>query len=593
MISDARTDIRRGKRCSCIGKMSWIRRNRNALRLTSANVMNVRASVKNFAEASTRSWITVRRSSFRWSPRHPYGRGFGLVPTRYRHHWSGGYLIFPGFEKLHHAVLQLQRSGWIAGLISVLGFLLIWVLLIVHAPTVMARELLARAAISEQKARPQAGQWSSRRIEIRHGNRTFRREVLHGGAPHNNILSGPDPELAPLIRASPVDWADPLSSEKFSKWRASLPAAKDEVNDQRDFITVTTSVPLSLGLPIQLASIVLRKPDLHVVRERVEFQKGAPIEVFELAYEINTATPALASSPLKSILPASALPKVPMVITRPAYSDEQLETLEAEVRTTLHSLDVGLDGEEGEVVIHRNPIGILVETVAATEARGKVLRDALRKIPGVEARIRTNEIAGSRPIPKYGASTLPPSKPLLEETLNRHFGSEAIALDYAMRMRDAGSRIAVLSGRLLELAKRYPEDRLMALPKPARTMVDGIAFDLLRKLTSTLDTQASLLMPILRVEFPELGATESISVNSQGITTSWPQEIPTICTLSATIAHNSNHLFASVSPEAPEHATVRETLQSLLQSQNRLSAALHQLSVGMPQPAADRDVTTN
>jgi hypothetical protein len=474
------------------------------------------------------------------------------------------------------------RSPWTAAVASVSVIALVAALVLIQTPRLTAAEILSRAVDSERKTKPGNGEYTLRRIQMSCGNRVFQRVVVGGAASEKQETPSLDSNLTALLRSTPLDWDDPLSSNTFSVWRASQPSAEDEVTDEGDHFIVTTRLT---GLQdLKAASLVLRKMDWHPVREQLEFRDGLSVEIVELAYEVHTGARFAEvrrspNSPVPGTKPTEA------TVLHAAPTEEQLEIREAEVRTILHSMDVGLNGEEGNVRIERSPKGLVVEIGTATRARREVLERALHSIPGVQTRILSEEESQARAFDLgVPPSAVPATEthPLLQDVLDRYFGNHTAATDQAATMRAEAGRVAVLSGQLLELAKRYPVSRLDAMPQSAHIMVDAVAADLLRRIDSDIHAQRSQLEPILHSAFATLRASAASVADAPHTTTSWPEAAPDIFMLSGIISHDSNHLFANVSTDAQHPAGAEETLESLLGAQSRLLAVLKNVAVTCP-----------
>ena len=458
---------------------------------------------------------------------------------------------------------------------------LIWILLVERVPSVTAAELLARGIVSEEQAAPPIGKYTVRRLEIRSGQRVSRWQVVVGSKNAPAPVPSLDADLAALLRSAPLDWKNPLTSTEFSAWHAAQSPVKDEVYEGGDRFTIATTLPGER--PLRRALLVLRKSDWHAIRERLEFRNGVAVEVMELAYEVHSAPPQTSArltpaAPVLAVAPATP----PMLRARP---NGELEMLEAEVRTTLHSLEVGVNGEEGEAAIRRTPAGLRVEIITATRGRRDILRQALGRIPGVESQIRAAEDSPPSAVPASARqpAALPQTKPLLQNALYECFGNAAVATNEAADLQADGERLAVLAGQLLILANRYPASELESLPQDARVMIDAIAADLLHQMASVLDKQRSRFEPVLQGAFPGLRLRGELSNTPEVASASWSESAQQVFDLSTAIAHDSNHLFASVGTEDVGDR-LEPTLESFLNAQERLRSTLRRIEQILKRP---------
>jgi len=320
--------------------------------------------------------------------------------------------------------------------------------------SVEASEVLRQAAAHVQHSKASKRGSRGRTIEIRTGQKVFRRVLLDGAA-----ADSPEPHLAQALALARIDWQDPLNPNDFARWRDEQVNKTDSITRDRAWIRLTTTV-LGEG-PVRSATITISQPDWRPLARSVEFRDREPIEVQEVLVPETSPVQAQSSTPAGQSEPERTV--------REESGQDELE-LELRLWEAMRSVEADvLDG--GQV---RGSGSDLCYEVWPDSARKNLVTAALKSVPGARA-CRTSAIPAGRtrvlqPLGGQAASSAPFAKALVEQ-----FGDTESADRYLDRVLQQHVNLLARVSALERYLIRFPASRLDTMPAAMQQRVRTIA----------------------------------------------------------------------------------------------------------------------
>lgn len=394
----------------------------------------------------------------------------------------------PLFRMAHEASFRLLP---LTSLVLIAALLTTYVL---RPPSLTAAEFLRnvaqanRAALAPQKVKAQ-------RIEIRRGNHTLEREIIH----RTSGRTVPDTQWNTLLANLPVDTQDPLNPAAFERWHAQQTEPQDRIVESGGMVTLTTRAPA-----LQ-ASLIVRGADWHVVGERFELPGQPPVEIREITLEIRSEPPTVTTSAIPPAAPSKRLP-VPAKTIEPPPAD--LDLTELELREVLRAS--GADREEVLTINRRNG-RLYVEGQTAISERREQLLSALQDLPGLDLHIVDADtvIAGSSAKPPRIVPSAYPTTPPLARALWDYMGGMDPANSYLDSLRSAWVRAFSASNALHRLAQRYHTEDVDKLALAAQARLSHLVDEYNADVATNLTTYLQLLAEPLDAMMARAGVTDS------------------------------------------------------------------------------------
>jgi hypothetical protein len=255
---------------------------------------------------------------------------------------------------------------------------------------------------------------------------------------------------------------------------------------------------------VRSASLTVSPADWRPVEEDVEFREGPPLEIRELAYQIQElAAPVEASAdPPVWKAPAGEAAGEESRVERFVPMETELDETEVRLREAFHR--VGADVDEVpriEQVGHE----IRFHAVTQTAKRRAEILAAVRDIPHVAWDVSdaetgvpdtTSSSAGNEADAAAGRPVYL-SDPPLAKSLWEYFGGLDPANAYLARVRDSYFELLVDSSALKRLAERYRDEEWGRLSPESRARLDRIAADHLGRIRSNANYYLTLVSPLL------------------------------------------------------------------------------------------------
>jgi len=319
--------------------------------------------------------------------------------------------------------------------------------------SVEASEVLRQAAAHVQHFNASEGGSRRRTIEIRTGQKVFRR-VLYSGA----AADPPDPRLAEALALARIDWQDPLNPSDFARWRDEQVNKTDRITRDRGWVRLTTTV-LGEG-PVRSATITVSQPDWRPLARSVEFRDREPIEVHEVP--VPETSPAQA----QSAAPRQSEPK------EAVREESRLEELELELRLWEAMRSVEADVLDGGQV--RGSGANLCYEAWPDGARKDLVAAALSSVPGARRCAASAVPAGRTRVLEPLSGQASSSAPFAEALVAR-FGDTESADRYLDRVLQQHVNLLARVSALERYLIRFPASRLDAMPAAMQRRVRAIA----------------------------------------------------------------------------------------------------------------------
>jgi hypothetical protein len=366
-----------------------------------------------------------------------------------------------------------------------------------RAPDVRAAELLRKATVAET-----AAPLARLRIRIRSRARTIERTARLTAS--SSATETPDAAaLHAIFDAAHYNWDDPLSAAAFSRWRDTLPAKQDRVDQSAGVLLVRTTSPEGA---LSDAALTLRASDLHAVACTLRLRStGETIDMTELPPEA-----LLSPAPQRPQLPAPVAP------ARIAGVSDELHVIAA-----LH----GIGADLGEPIdVQRAGASVLVRISGLDENRRNQIRTALAGLAGAQLQFEDVRGPGSRtPSPAPGtAAPAGTANPLIAE-LRARLGNGVSTSDLTDELIDATDRASERAFALRALARRFPPESASQLAPADGKVLSGILRDHVNGLATAIQGIRRLVAPILPDSQPPAAALNGAAW--QALTESLPPAV--------------------------------------------------------------------
>jgi hypothetical protein len=261
----------------------------------------------------------------------------------------------------------------------------------------------------------------------------------------------------------------------------------------------------------------------------------------------------------------------------PAASDyvspESLELAELELREAFHSS--GADISAAPVIWSSNKT-VFFHTFTKNPEVAASIKETASGIPHVKE--DDKPIARPSDQPKlFDESVSDPSSPPVASELQAQFGNARAVSTFLTSLRAHSSHVIAEADALDQLGKRYPEEKIKALPPDLRTRVNRLATSMLSSLQQDAKEYVKSLSPTLDAmahtrNIPEPGDDDS---NLPGCLT-WQQNASLAAPSLRTLANDASSLFISRPEKTAESATTDSLVSDSLKMRSFLE--LHLMS---------------
>lgn len=304
--------------------------------------------------------------------------------------------LFQGARKLWSrwkpvAMLEMNpflASALLLGLASVICFLL-W---IQGGPRISAGALLLRAESWDNSVgKPGDSGVIYQKVRISTHEQAIERTIYRDPQGKRHLkqqpLDGKEELFKSKLASAGINWDEPLSAANYKDWHDHRDILRDSVDRTGRHLLTLTTRPADDALILQ-ESLTVRDNDFHPVKRTIELRDSGTIEIAELNYDIlpwgaaNDDWFEPLSGPSAIHLPqAHTSLRMPVPLT-----EMELDETELNVRLALNQL--GADTGE-RISFVRQPTGLLVKGIVATEERKQEIEIHLTSIPHVVPSIFT------------------------------------------------------------------------------------------------------------------------------------------------------------------------------------------------------------
>ena len=306
-------------------------------------------------------------------------------------------------------VRVVRRYAWraaamaAAAAVGVVGFLLFYPEQKLR--TVSARDVLERASAVRAGEKASASVPAVRqKLQIRIGTRVMTRTIYRDFRNRKQwdlwedarrpakTAPAPAEALRQRLADSPIDWDDPLSPERFTRWYVRY-ADKERDVVSGDGGVVSVQAAATSG-PVLQASLWLRAADYHPIGGSVLFDDRQSVEISELEYQVLPDQKELAAA----VAAPSSPPAAP-------FGKSDAGETEMQARSVLHELGADLGGE---IQVRQTEDGkVEVSGFAGTTRQKQEMEAALSRLPGIVTKLETIDDlqAQGRASPKAGTSS--------------------------------------------------------------------------------------------------------------------------------------------------------------------------------------------
>jgi hypothetical protein len=415
-------------------------------------------------------------------------------------------VIFSSFHR--------HRAASAAGFVLVCALVALW---LVHPPPVSASAVLAKALAAESRASlSSTGKVVHQRFRLRKTAKSDRHETLlefgiWRGTNMFRITASSTgaaalKDLEGVYETNGLNWRDPLSATAYAGWRANLREAHDTVAQTDPGETTVRTFAKLPGLSIASiasAEITLRKPDYHVIHERLSTADddyditethfdAVPAEAFPLMSRKITPGRATAGAETRGDEP----PKPGVTLT-----DDQIEMA---IRHALHHLGADLGDP---ITVGRGPEGeVILEVLDVKPNRLAEIEDLLHRYPSVIIDRTGTLLRDSQPCASCDTTPLLPlpdgSAGDFDSDFEKHFGGSNELQAFIHQVLGLSDKTMAHAYALKVLASRYDEVALKSLTEDSK----GELWEMVvNHATAMADTAAELeteVRPVLRETAP-------------------------------------------------------------------------------------------
>jgi anti-sigma factor RsiW len=394
---------------------------------------------------------------------------------------------------LRPVAIGVPRPAWISGAISIVTVFAVLHFSVVQPPPMQAAEFLRRAAAAiPAPQRPRTVLYQ--KVRVRRGSVVFDQVLAHGAKVAASI--SPDIPTRNAMSLVKMDWKAPLSAERFSDWRKTVPQKDDRIFESPSSLTLRTTPLDSQGDEVRYASLTVNRADWRPIAEHVEFRRQPALDVTEVSFEVRE---------LPSV--TQAAPSINASALEPALTEPLVKSTETElaVRYALHGVGADL-GEPIEIQTGGQGSVSVFGTVSSTERKRELL-GALRGIPNVVPQLRTEEEAAPPELP----APVTRAEPLIvtvrspiERELLEYFSDPAAVETFSKRAIAVTGDLMARAWALRHLSDRYgaagSHDELAlspALSPTSRQMLETMRRDHYRAMSDATSELTALLQPVL------------------------------------------------------------------------------------------------
>lgn len=389
-------------------------------------------------------------------------------------------------RRVHGALISPMGLTY-AGIVGASAVILLWMLPLMRPTTVSARELLTRAAESQNPTTTGAAtphrRVARQTVRIQHAGHTVTRQFeWRVGAPIPGIQWNTVPD--------PLLWAAPLTAAGFTAWRDSLDSKTDSVAQAGALVTLDTTTGIG---EIREARMVVRAADFHPVEQHLRFAGEQVVDFTEIGFEIREVS-GEAAQPIPPA--AESADATPARVDQKPSSEASLMETEMQLRYALfaHGWDVG---EELTVARDGNRL-VLTGTVSSSE-RERALREVLEGVPNVRLAIHapgdTAVLAPETNAPTNSGAPAPQDA-LLKAELETAMPSSEDRRAFVGHCISASDAALSHGWALKRLADRYTEaDERRLSPEGQKQLWEMLHahLDEVRRANNQLDALAAML----------------------------------------------------------------------------------------------------
>lgn len=401
-----------------------------------------------------------------------------------------------------HITWDFPRRRLLSGLAvagAALALLLLWQR---NLPPVSASSFMERAVAAdrETQSRKKPGV-VYQRILVRTAKQSFERTLYHDVAGRRQPKHAPEtPEQVRLeaeLALAGIDWESPLSPQSFATWHNEQHLVADEVSRTgQDLLTLRSTVRTGV---VSQESFTVQESTFHSVERTVEFKDIGVVEFRELNFDILSwdAVNADLFEPLvtatnpsfpaaKNMGSAAVAPVIPL-------SQSQLDEAELKTRVQLNKLNAEL---AERLQLGRQPGGIEVTGIVATDARKQELESALKSVGHVSTKIVTFDTAATKSdaqnsITSVRSASVVERPTVLAAYLVAHGRSPEDSAALARQLFSAAVAVYQETKSLSELATRFSSES--ALTEDGAAALAELRSRHTKGLLAALDTEEKVL----------------------------------------------------------------------------------------------------
>jgi hypothetical protein len=293
------------------------------------------------------------------------------------------------------------------------------------------------------------------------------------------------------------DWDNPLSADRFSAWRESIPDKHDQIFVSRYSLTLRTTPLAGEGNEVDYASLTVNRSDWRPVSEHIEFRNQPALDVAELSYEVRLLLPTVPATE-----PANSTDTKP-ANTAAVEPDVNLFETELAVRYALHRLGADL-GESIDIRTSTSrPESVSVIGIVSSGGRKQELLAALSSIPHVVAQLQTEGDSGLVDLPPLVTRAEPlivTVRSPIEKELLDYFGDASAVETFSKRAAGVTEDLMGRAWALRHLSERYGTAGATDEPPlspSSRELLKAMRQDHYRAMSNTTADLTALLRPLL------------------------------------------------------------------------------------------------
>jgi len=366
-------------------------------------------------------------------------------------------------------------------------------------PDITSNALLIRAETWDAKASGSVEGVVCQKVAIRMSSqqvyRTTYQDARNQRRPKLQKLSYDDEQLRGSLASAGVSWDAPLSATNYQEWHDHQRVRQDQIDRSgKGLLKLTTTIPDGV---VAQQTLTVREADFHPTQRTVVFRDRQTIEIAEVDYQIlpwNRIDYGLFEESDSSqtgrgiALRPTLVPKMPARLTA-----EQLDEAELSARLVLNHFHADT-GEQ--ILLERNPQGVVIKGLVETEGRKLELRRQLHSVPNATVSILSLEELKDNPESEVDvASAEITSAAALASPLETYFiahkRSTAALSDLSQQMMDSAFTLDRESRAITDLIVRLgAEEKMTDL---ASATLSDLVFSHRERLFSALEAEQRLL----------------------------------------------------------------------------------------------------